>query len=93
MAERATGRTIRLVKWALLLCGLGWAAYSTWGVWAVSSYFTPAGPGNSGLSNVLAGAQLFGVTLGPTVLAAVFLLIRWPAGQNSTEPHSPRPPV
>jgi hypothetical protein len=69
---------IKPIKWALFLLGLGWAAYSIWGVWVLSHIFPQEHPSNSGLSNILAGAQLFAVTLGPALAAGVFLLIRWP---------------
>jgi hypothetical protein len=68
----------RAVKWLLLVLALGWAAYSLRGVWILAHLFPQASESNSGLSNMLAGAQLFAVTLGPLVLAIVILLVPLP---------------
>lgn len=70
---------IRLFKWSLLVLSVCWAIYSIWGLWRLSQAFPGDHSSPTGISNVIAGLQLFAVTLGPAVVAGATLLVRWPA--------------
>ena len=76
---------IRLVKWALFVASLAWATYSIWGLWLLAKMFPALEPAKHGLSNILAGVQLFAVTLGSAVLTGVLLLVPWPNRQSKGE--------
>jgi len=81
---------IRLIKWSLFAVCCAWAAYSIYGLWVLSQIsawldrlngtVAMAHPAASGLfSNALAVLQAGAVTLGPAMVAALFLAVRWPS--------------
>lgn len=71
-------RPVRLVKWGLIVVGIGWAVYSANGLIFLARTFPSAEPDKHGVSELISSLQGYAVVLGPVFVALFFLLIRWP---------------
>jgi len=72
-------RLVRLAKWGLLIVGLGWAVYTASSLLALAGMFPP---NRHDTTEIIGSIQAYAVVFGPMILAALFLLIRWPEGGN-----------
>jgi len=75
-------RLVRFVKWGLFLISVGWAVHADNVFIFLAKTFPSPGPAEYGLSELLASLQGYTVVFGPVVIAAIFLMVRWPEGSK-----------
>jgi hypothetical protein len=66
---------LRIIKWAVLCFAGAWAMFAMNGIIALSDVFPQTAPPRS---DFLATLQTYAVVFGPAIIAAFFLMIRWP---------------
>lgn len=69
---------IRLIKWCLLVVGLCWALYSSYGLILLAHAFPSSNSNNSVAVEILASLQGYLVVFGPFFAALALLMIKWP---------------
>ena len=68
-------RPVRLVKWGLIVIGMGWTVYSANAFIFLARTFPSPEPVQH---DVLSSVQGYAVVFGPVIVALFFLMIRWP---------------
>ena len=71
-------KLVRIVQWCLLLIGAGWAVYSTNYFIFLARAFPSHTAAKYDVPELLASTQAYVVVFGPVLIAAIFLMVRWP---------------
>jgi hypothetical protein len=69
---------IRIVKWLLLLAGIGWAIFSARWFLFLASELPTSGAARHDLGGLFASLEDFTIVTGPALLALLFLTTPWP---------------
>lgn len=66
-------RLVRLVKWALIVIGIGWAVYSANAFIFLAQTFPSPEPGKHDIRELISSVQGYAVVFGPVIVALLFL--------------------